>query len=375
MFPLKQSTAGQKIYVILKDSAGAVVTGVTDPTLTGSKAGGAFGALHDGAWAELGGGVYTIQADDTDSDTVGGFVVRVVKAGCVDAFVHCWVRANTEADNYSRLGAPVGASVSADVAAVKAVNDAIKLKTDNLPAQPAAVGSAMTLTAAYDAAKTAAPAGAKMDLVDAPNAEAVAVIQAGLALDGTVAKINTPMILDPAYDAAKTAAQPGDEMDLVDAPNAEAVGVIQAGLAQDGTVMKAADYVAPDNASIAAAAGSAAAIDERLPEEPASEGNVTAVGLAVAGVDGKVDDLATDLLALAVTVNSLAATTGSIATAVAVIRVLTQGELEFDLENSLAYRFDDAGDPAYVAGLTDKDGADVTADTVGPINMSRWTAL
>lgn len=33
---------------------------------------------------------------------------------------------------------------------------AIKAKTDNLPASPAAVGSAMTLTGAYDAAKTAA---------------------------------------------------------------------------------------------------------------------------------------------------------------------------------------------------------------------------
>lgn len=33
---------------------------------------------------------------------------------------------------------------------------AIKAKTDNLPSQPAAVGSAMTLTSAYDAAKTAA---------------------------------------------------------------------------------------------------------------------------------------------------------------------------------------------------------------------------
>ena len=34
---------------------------------------------------------------------------------------------------------------------------AIKAKTDNLPASPAAVGSAMTLTSAYDAAKNAAP--------------------------------------------------------------------------------------------------------------------------------------------------------------------------------------------------------------------------
>lgn len=43
-------------------------------------------------------------------------------------------------DAFARLGAPAGASVSADVAAIKA-------KTDNLPASPAAVGSAMTLTA------------------------------------------------------------------------------------------------------------------------------------------------------------------------------------------------------------------------------------
>jgi hypothetical protein len=49
-------------------------------------------------------------------------------------------------DAYARLGAPAGASVSADVAAAKAETAAIKAKTDNLPAAPAAVGSAMTLT-------------------------------------------------------------------------------------------------------------------------------------------------------------------------------------------------------------------------------------
>lgn len=46
----------------------------------------------------------------------------------------------------TRLGAPAGLSVSADVAAVKVDTAAVKAKTDNLPATPAAVGSAMTLT-------------------------------------------------------------------------------------------------------------------------------------------------------------------------------------------------------------------------------------
>lgn len=58
---------------------------------------------------------------------------------------------------------------------------AINSKTTNLPASPAAVGSAMTLTSAYDAAKTAAQAGSQMDLVDAPNSTAISAIQAGLA--------------------------------------------------------------------------------------------------------------------------------------------------------------------------------------------------
>jgi hypothetical protein len=52
-------------------------------------------------------------------------------------------------DSYVRLGAPAGGSTAADIAAVAA-------KTVNLPASPAATGAAMTLTSAYDAAKTAA---------------------------------------------------------------------------------------------------------------------------------------------------------------------------------------------------------------------------
>lgn len=51
--------------------------------------------------------------------------------------------------------------------------ETIKGKTNNLPASPAATGDAMTLTSAYDAAKTASQAGDQMDLVDAPNATAI----------------------------------------------------------------------------------------------------------------------------------------------------------------------------------------------------------
>jgi len=62
-------------------------------------------------------------------------------------------------DSFSRLGAPTGASVSSDIAAVKA-------KTDNLPASPAAVGSAMTLATSAVTAESLTPA-ATSEIADA----------------------------------------------------------------------------------------------------------------------------------------------------------------------------------------------------------------
>lgn len=59
-------------------------------------------------------------------------------------------------DNYPRLGAPAGASMSADIAAINA-------KTTNLPGSPAAVGSAMTLTSG----ERDSVAAALLDLADA----------------------------------------------------------------------------------------------------------------------------------------------------------------------------------------------------------------
>jgi hypothetical protein len=57
-------------------------------------------------------------------------------------------------DSFARIGATGSGLTSlasqASVDTVDTVVDAIKIKTDNLPASPAAVGSAMTLTTAYD---------------------------------------------------------------------------------------------------------------------------------------------------------------------------------------------------------------------------------
>lgn len=85
--------------------------------------------------------------------------------------------------------APTKAELDAAVAPLgtTAGQAVIAAKTNNLPGAPAAVGSEMILTAAYDAAKAAAQVGDAMTLVaDAVNAAAVAAgavtkIQVGLA--------------------------------------------------------------------------------------------------------------------------------------------------------------------------------------------------
>lgn len=72
-------------------------------------------------------------------------------AGQVDVNVVDWKGSAAPAmtgDAYARLGAPAGASVSADVAAIKSVADAVKAKTDNLPADPADASDLATLFAA-----------------------------------------------------------------------------------------------------------------------------------------------------------------------------------------------------------------------------------
>jgi hypothetical protein len=80
------------------------------------------------------------------------------------------------ATELGRLDVAVGSRLaeSSYTAPANADISAIKAKTDALPAQPAAVGSAMTLTVAYDAAKTALPASSYM----APDNASIADIKA-----------------------------------------------------------------------------------------------------------------------------------------------------------------------------------------------------
>lgn len=106
------------------------------------------------------------------------------------------------------------AATLATAAALTTVGDnvtAIKAKTDNLPASPAAVGDAMTLTSAYDAAKTASQFDPVTDEVKLTDASVVD-IQTGLSTFDATADaviINTTQynsLASATAQAAQTAA-------------------------------------------------------------------------------------------------------------------------------------------------------------------------
>lgn len=137
---------------------------------------------------------------------LGTVIATPATAGIMDINVINWKGSTAPAmtgDAYARLGAPAGASVSADIATVAGYVDtevaavlaavdtevaAIKAKTDNLPATPAATGDAMTLAdGAITAAKIAADAitAAKIadGAIDAATFAAGAINNAALAAE------------------------------------------------------------------------------------------------------------------------------------------------------------------------------------------------
>lgn len=101
---LAHSTGGQKVPVLLVDATSAAVASITSPTLTLSKNGAATVTPSDGTWAEVGNGIYTIQLNATDTDTLGWITITVIHASAEDATVLCpiSISANEERSDYIR---------------------------------------------------------------------------------------------------------------------------------------------------------------------------------------------------------------------------------------------------------------------------------
>jgi len=124
-----------------------------------------------------------------------------------------------------------------------------KAAIDRIPGSPAAVGSAMTLSGDYDAAKSAASssalatAQADLDVLTGTDGAKLATSQPNYAPATASALATAQADLDTitgsdgvslATAQAKYApAKAGDQMDLVNAPNATAVSALKTGLGMD----------------------------------------------------------------------------------------------------------------------------------------------
>jgi hypothetical protein len=107
------------------------------PTVQVSKAGAAFAGLTGSpSVTEIGNGWYkvTVAAGDMNTTDV---ILRATATGAAQTDEAFYLDDQRVSDVYSRIGAPAGVSLAADVAAVKSDTAAIKAKTDNLPSDPA----------------------------------------------------------------------------------------------------------------------------------------------------------------------------------------------------------------------------------------------
>lgn len=243
----------------------------------------------------------------------------------------------TIAEHNQLMALPIGPAMPTDITAARdAVLTqvaAVKAKTDNLPASPAAVGSAMTLTSAYDAAKSAAsqasvtaigsplqassyiapdnaaaqsaathaaavdarlpvsPASTSSVPTAAANASAVrtelatelgrvdAAVSSRLATSGYTAPDNAAAQMAALNSAAVNSRLPaspaavGSAMTLSSAYDSAKSAASQESVDAIGSPLQAASYIAPDNAAAQSAASHAAAVDARLPASPAAEGS------------------------------------------------------------------------------------------------------
>jgi len=154
MNELQVATApGSTLYAVLLDATGRAWNGSAFETLAGAN------------WAD-----YAVALTEAVAGIYLG-ALPAVALGQYSYVVYEQAGANPATTDVLRGmgslawdGSTVCLPVAPDASGLVALLDAIKAKTDGLPASPAAVGSAMTLTAAYDAAKTAAQAGDAMTL-------------------------------------------------------------------------------------------------------------------------------------------------------------------------------------------------------------------
>jgi hypothetical protein len=202
--------------------SGLVVTKKADDTLSAASV-GPVGVLYVNGVAN--GASVTVSGANPYKWTVtlpsltAGDLVSMYLTATIDGIATAEVVAEDVAD--TKRVSDLTDEVIGTGAGLTAIGDARMANLDAAVNSRAVAGDAMTLTADYDAAKTAAQAGDAMTLTADYDAAKTAA-QAGDAMTltadydaaKTAAQAGDAMTLTAAYDAAKTAAQAGDAMAL-----------------------------------------------------------------------------------------------------------------------------------------------------------------
>lgn len=130
---MKKNVASQVIGAeMITASDGTAFTGSVTVYVTGDGGTQALGSVSSGACTHEGNGFHTYapaQAE-TNYDHVA---FTFIGTGAIPATVQVFTTFPQTGDSYARLGAPAGASVSADIATIDTVVDAVKVVTDALP--------------------------------------------------------------------------------------------------------------------------------------------------------------------------------------------------------------------------------------------------
>jgi len=178
---MKKNTAGQVIGIQgVTAASGAAFTGSVTVYVTGDGGTQALGSVASGVCTHEGNGFHTYapaQAE-TNYDHVA---FTFIGTGMVPATVQVYTDFPQTGDSFARLGAPAGASVSADIAVIDTTADAILVDTAEIGAAGAG------LTALASAADLAVVDGV-VDAILVDTAE-IGVAGAGLTTLATAASI------------------------------------------------------------------------------------------------------------------------------------------------------------------------------------------
>lgn len=268
-----RNTAGQTIGAQMLTAAdGSAFTGAVVAYITGDGGSQAAGSVGSGACVHEGNGYHSYSPAQAETN-YAHVAVTFVGTGAAPATVQVYTKTG---DAYARLGAPVGASISADIAAVQSDTNDIQTR---LPA--ALVSGRIDASVGAMAANVMTAAAAAADLTTE--------LQTGLATAAALTTVggNVTTILADTNDIQTRlpAALVSGRMDSSVGAMAADVLTAAATAADFGTEVRTglatAAALATAQGDITSILADTAAVDARLPSDPADQSLVIAATDAV----------------------------------------------------------------------------------------------